>query len=69
MTDDQDRRLPPATSVSTPTERHARASDQHVRRWRSFHDAVGQVEALVVQQAPQQVPSFLGGDGGAGLVG
>jgi hypothetical protein len=32
--DDQHRRHPLATSTSTPTERHARASDQHVRRWR-----------------------------------
>jgi hypothetical protein len=33
MTDDQDRRLPPEISMSIPSERHARASDLHVRRW------------------------------------
>lgn len=35
MTDDQDCGLPPVISVSTPSERHARASDLHVRRWRN----------------------------------
>ncbi|MFJ2865921.1 integrase core domain-containing protein [Kitasatospora sp. NPDC087314] len=34
MTDDQDRRLLPTTSATTPTERNASASDQHIRRWR-----------------------------------
>jgi hypothetical protein len=42
MTDDQDRRLPPEISMSIPSERHARASDLHVRRWRRLNEsAVG----------------------------
>ena len=35
--DDQHRRHPLATSTSTPTERHASPSDQHVRRWRRLN--------------------------------
>ncbi len=34
MADDQDCRLPPETSMSILSERHTRASDLHVRRWR-----------------------------------
>ncbi|WP_158690669.1 hypothetical protein [Streptomyces sp. 142MFCol3.1] len=37
MTDDQDRSLPPEISMSIPSERHARASYLHVRRWRRLN--------------------------------
>jgi hypothetical protein len=39
MADDQDRRLPPEISMSIPSERHARVSDPHVRRWRRLTEA------------------------------
>jgi hypothetical protein len=46
MTDDQERRLPPEISMSIPSERHARASDLHVRRCRRLIDFTnGQLES------------------------
>jgi hypothetical protein len=50
--DDQDRRLPPTTSMSTATERHARASDQHVRRWRRLPELSRRGRAIRAERPP-----------------